>query len=309
MSFFFANLFRTRRWSSPASQPQYVCFHQWCDFICGNEAHLREHYETHHVDARLSLEQSENVTTHGSHSHDSTHAIDSINNPPSVTAESTSIEFRQWTPTNHLKKSSPRHIPSNRQFPCDYCLASFDRSSDCQRHMNSHDEAPGKDRHDCLVAGCPRKGINGFARTDNLKTHVSARHPLDDFNRFLQTPRIPYRCFGSRECLRTFVLWQREKHLWQTQHPSAEIPPLLSTETFFMGVYNCPNCRFHSWYERDVEDHMRSQHPFVHLPFWMQREHVYSNTEIDDKKMIEMLNSEPSVPVAEYSHASNPFLG
>lgn len=302
--FFFANLFRTGQniichCRQLGTLPTFTCVFSGCDFNSGNEAQLDQHYAIHYyANAGASpnplmplpaqfpgLVQSEHITAHWSDDNHDMVATGSTN-IPSVTAESTPLEFRQWTPTTGPKESRPRHTPSNRPFKCSDCPSSFHRKGDCRRHMRTRDEAPGI-KFDCLVTGCSRKGLKGFARRDNLKEHVAARHHSSDFDHYLNS--YWYSNYRSSS-FRRFSLWQREKCFWQTEHPLAEIPPLLS-ETFCTYYFKCPYCACDNliWYR--FEPHMQAQNPVLHIPFWLQDNIVYGLAELDEKEMLEKLRS------------------
>jgi hypothetical protein len=55
------------------------------------------------------------------------------------------------------------------------CGVSTTRQTDLRRHMRKH----GRPQHDCPVAGCDRKGMKGFFRSDKLVEHQRKKHRIN----------------------------------------------------------------------------------------------------------------------------------
>ena len=49
------------------------------------------------------------------------------------------------------------------------CSTTCARIGDLRRHVKNH--VGGPKPHDCPTPGCPRKGVNGFERSDKMRTH------------------------------------------------------------------------------------------------------------------------------------------
>lgn len=78
-------------------------------------------------------------------------------------------------PPISLGPSSTASTPSGTEtrYRCSFpaCTTTCARPSDLRRHTQMH--AAGPKRHDCPTPGCPRKGLNGFDRSDKMRSHHS----------------------------------------------------------------------------------------------------------------------------------------
>lgn len=68
------------------------------------------------------------------------------------------------------------------------CDKSYSRARDLERHIVTHNTGP-KD-FDCPVAKCPRKGANGFWRSNKLRDHLIAKHGIDKTGRVIATEQV-----------------------------------------------------------------------------------------------------------------------
>ncbi|KAL8837354.1 MAG: hypothetical protein Q9176_005772 [Flavoplaca citrina] len=77
-----------------------------------------------------------------------------------------------FTPATPIPSTSPS-TPSGpgSRYACSHpgCSTTFARIGDLRRHAKKH--VGGPKPHDCPAPGCPRKGVNGFERSDKMRAH------------------------------------------------------------------------------------------------------------------------------------------
>ena len=96
------------------------------------------------------------------------------NNASTNTGNATGIgsPIPETTPEASISASTPNATrPPSGRFPCSFhgCTTTCARPSDLDRHMKKHEQGPKP--FDCLNAGCPRKGVDGFHRKDKRDSH------------------------------------------------------------------------------------------------------------------------------------------
>lgn len=74
-------------------------------------------------------------------------------------------------PPTSLAPSMPSGTET--RYACSFpgCNITCARPGDLRRHTQMH--AAGPKRHNCPTPGCPRKGLNGFDRSDKMRSHHS----------------------------------------------------------------------------------------------------------------------------------------
>lgn len=94
----------------------------------------------------------------------------------------TAQDISNTTTAASLPLPPPASVPSTSpstptgpesRYACSHpgCSTSCGRPGDLRRHAKKH--VGGPKPHDCPAPGCPRKGVNGFERSDKMRSHYS----------------------------------------------------------------------------------------------------------------------------------------